>query len=67
MKRFDEGGSVVLNYSTGPTRKITVEDEFATIEAILDNPALQLREIQALVYETTGNSISIPTMSQWML
>ena len=67
MKRFDEGGSVVLNYSTGPARKITVEDEFATIEAILDSPALQLREIQALVYETTGNSISIPTMSQWML
>ena len=48
--------------TTGPAKKMTVEDEFAIIEAIVDNPALRLREIQVLVYETAENSISVPAI-----
>ena len=42
----------------GPPKKLTALDEFIILEAVINRPAIHLCEIQRLVEQTTGTTIS---------
>ena len=59
VQRFDEHATVDSCYThAGPPKKLTAFDEFVILEAVLDRPAIHLYEVQRLVEQTTGTSIS---------
>jgi len=59
VQRFEEHGTVDSCYThEGPPKKLTALDEFVILEAVINRPAIHLYEIQRLVEQTTGTTIS---------
>ena len=59
VQRFEEHGTVDSCYThEGPPKKLTALDEFIILEAVINRPAIHLCEIQRLVEQTTGTTIS---------
>ena len=48
----------LLLYSRRPPKKLTALDEFVMLEAVINRPAIHLCEIQHLVEQITGTTIS---------
>ena len=59
VQRFEEHGTVDSCYThEGPPKTLTALDEFIILEAVTNRPAIYLCEIQRLVEQTTGTTIS---------
>ena len=59
VQRFEEHSTVDSCYiHEGPPKTLTALDEFITLEAVTNRPAIYLCEIQRLVEQTTGTTIS---------
>jgi len=59
VQRFEEHGTVDSCYThEGPPNKLTSLDEFVMLKAVINRPAIHLYEIQRLVEQTTGTTIS---------
>ena len=59
VQRFEEHGTVDSCYThEGLPKKLTAIDEFIILEAVINRPAIHLCEIQRLVEQTTGTTIS---------
>ena len=59
VQRFEEHGTVDSCYThEGPPKTLTALDKFIILEAVTNRPAIYLCEIQRLVEQTTGTTIS---------
>ena len=59
VQRFEERCTVDSCYThKGPPKTLTALDEFIILEAVTNRPAIYLCEIQRLVEQTTGTTIS---------
>ncbi len=68
VKLFEETGTVysIQGYHEASGKVLTIYDELAILEAVIDNPSLYLSEIQQLLLETTGSKISISTICKYL-
>lgn len=57
VSRFEQEGSIAARKSSG-TSKLTDMEQFALIEAVVDSPALYLRELCQHIQELTGTVVS---------
>jgi len=44
-------------------KKLTINNEFAILEAVLDNPSIYLTEIQKLLFQTIGTTVTTATIA----
>ena len=64
---FEETGTVcsIQGYHKNVWKRLSAVDEFAIIEAVLDNP-MYLHELQNLVFQTTGIEISASAICKFL-
>ena len=64
VQLFEETGTTysIQGYHHNTTKKLSVDEEVAVIEAVVENPALYLSDLQQYVLHTMGKSISISTI-----
>ena len=68
VKLFEETGTVcsIQGYHETTCKKLTINDEFAILEAVLDNPSIYLTEIQQLLFQTTGTTVTTATICKYL-
>ena len=66
VQLFEETGTTysIQGYHHNTTKKLNVDEEVAVIEAVVENPALYLSDLQQYVLHTMGKSISISTKAR---
>ena len=64
VQLFEETGTTysIQCYHHNTTKKLNADEEVAIIEAVVENPALYLSDLQQYVLHTMGKSISISTI-----
>ena len=62
IQLFEEMGTVcnIKDYNENTCKKLSAYDELTIIEAIVNQPSLNLHELQYPVLKTTSNDLSIP-------
>ena len=67
VQRFEEHSTVDSCYThEGPPKTLTVLDEFIILDAVTNRRAIYLCEIQRLVEQTTGTTISESAISRFL-
>ena len=70
MKLFDETGTVcsIQGFHVNTTKKLSIHDELAIIEMVLDDPSVYLHELQhhVHVFHTSGNTISTSSICRFL-
>ena len=66
VQLFEDTGTVcsIQGYHQNTIKKLSVREEIAIIDAVVDNPAMYLSDLQQHVLYTTGTSISTSTICQ---
>ena len=68
VQLFEETGTVcsIQGYHENTWKKLSTVDEFAIMEAVLENPSMYLHELQHLVFQTTGTEISVSAICKFL-
>ena len=68
VQLFEETGTVcsIQGYHFNTTKKLTVHEELAVINAVVDNPAMYLSDLQQHVLHSTGKSIGTSMICKFL-
>ena len=64
MQLFEETGEVfsIQGHHEATTKKLSINEELAIIEAILENLGAYLHELQQQIFQSTGTNVSTSTI-----
>ncbi len=68
VKLFEETGTVcsIQGFHENTTKKLNAHEELTVIEAVVDNPAMYLGDLQQHILHTTGKDISTATICKFL-